>query len=66
MKKFEFYKKNPKTGRVRAGAFYVIDKMNGVDTQKDAIKLFNTRLKEGSFIGIFNDKTEVYIIKELI
>jgi len=66
MKKFEFYKKNPKTGRVRTEAFYVIDGMYNIDTQKDAIKLFNTRLKEGSFVGIFNDKTESYTIKEVI
>jgi len=64
MKKFEFFKKNPKTGRVRAGAFYVINGMYGINTQKDAVSLFNKRVKEGSFVGVFNDKTETYIIKE--
>lgn len=65
MKKFEFYKKNPKTGRVRSEAFYVISGMYNVETEKDAIKLFNKRVKEGSFVGVFNDKTETYIIKEV-
>lgn len=63
MKRFEFYKKNTKTGRVRTGSFYVIDGM--VNTQKDAINLFNKRLKEGAFVGIFNDKSETYTIKEV-
>lgn len=65
MKRFEFYKKNPKTGRVRSEAFYIIDKMYGIETQKDAISLFNKRVKEGSFVGVFNEKTETYIIKEV-
>jgi len=64
MKKFEFYKKNPKTGRVRMTPFYVIDGMNNINTEKDAIKLFNLRMKEGSFVGVFDEK-ETYQIKEL-
>lgn len=64
MKKFEFYKKNPKTGRTRITPFYVIDGMFKIDTQKDAITLFNKRMKEGVFVGVFDIK-ESYIIKEL-
>jgi len=64
MKKFEFFKKNPKTGRVRANAFYIINGMFKIDTKTDAIKLLNKRIKEGTFVSVFDEKTETYIIKE--
>ena len=64
MKKFEFFKKNPKTGRVRIEPFYVINGMFKIDTKADAIKLLNQRIKEGAMTGVFNEKTETYTIKE--
>ena len=46
MKKFEFFKKNPKTGRVRAGAFYVINGMYGITHRKMLLTFSTKELKK--------------------